>query len=103
MSNDASLPPNAPMINGLDSQPLIDGEEDASTSIDTAPSCAPTLEAVCKDTHRRVSAFLNRPPDSDFVRRVQEQTRISIGVVEKALNDYECAKLLRLCHRQTCD
>ena len=83
MSDDASLPPNAPMINGQDSQPQIDGEEDAS------PSSMPSLEAVCADLHRRVTAFLNRAPGSDSTRKVQEQVRISISVIEKALTDYE--------------
>ncbi|ERF71524.1 hypothetical protein EPUS_00513 [Endocarpon pusillum Z07020] len=93
MSDDASLPPNAPMINGPGSRPQIDGEEDASPSSTTAPASVPSLEAVCADLHGRVSAFLNKTPDSDSTRRVQEQVRISIGVIEKALTDYEFSSL----------
>jgi hypothetical protein len=73
MSGDASLPPNAPMANG------VHGEADAST----------TLSEVCSDMHSRVSAFLSASPKSDIIRRTQEQTRISLGVIEKALQDYE--------------
>lgn len=94
MSNDASLPPNAPIINGLDTQPQIDGEEDASPLSATIPASTSSLEAVSQDMNRRVTAFLNRRPDSDLVRRVQEQTRISIAVIEKALTDYECVQTL---------
>jgi FAD synthetase len=78
MSSDASLPPNAPMANGLDHG---HGEADAST----------TLSEVCADMHNRVSAFLAASPKSDTTRRTQEQTRISLGVIEKALQDYEYA------------
>jgi hypothetical protein len=93
MSNDASLPPNAPIVQGLHDQPRTNGEEDAS-SASAAGSAPSSLEAVCADLHRRVSAFLDKPPDSDLTRRVQEQVRISIGVIEKALNDYEFVKLI---------
>jgi hypothetical protein len=78
MSGDALLPPNAPLANGLDHG---HGEADAST----------TLSEVCADMHRRVSAFLAASPKSDTIRRAQEQTRISLGVIEKALQDYEYA------------
>ena len=73
MSGDASLPPNAPMANG------VHGEADAST----------TLSEVSFDMHSRVSAFLSASPKSDAMRRTQEQTRISLSVIEKALQDYE--------------
>lgn len=85
MSNDASLPPNAPIINGVETQPSIHGEEDASHPA--------TLEAVCEDLNRRVTAFLNKPSDSDLTRRVQQQTKVSIAVIEKALNEYEYVPL----------
>ena len=78
MSSDASLPPNAPVTNGLKDR--SHGEADASST---------TIAEVCADVHRRVSAFLNAAPTSDRVRSTQEQTRISIGVIEKALRDYE--------------
>jgi hypothetical protein len=78
MSGDASLPPNAPMANGIDHGC---GEADAST----------TLAEVCADMHNRVSAFLAAAPKSEIIRRTQEQSRISLGVIEKALQDYKYA------------
>jgi hypothetical protein len=96
MSNDASLPPNAPIVNGAEIQPQTHGEEDASPRSVTLLTSTSSLEAVCEDLHRRVTAFLKKPPDSDLTRTVQEQTRISIGVIEKALKDYECDKLSQL-------
>jgi hypothetical protein len=78
MSGDASLPPNAPMANGLDRG---HGEADAST----------TLSETCANLHNRVSAFLAASPKSEIISRTQEQTRISLGVIEKALQDYEYA------------
>ena len=80
MSGDASLPPNAPLANGADHG---HGEADASSST--------TLPEVCADMHNRVSAFLAAFPKSDILRKTQEQTRISLGVIEKALQDYEYA------------
>jgi hypothetical protein len=104
MSNDASLPPNAPIVNGAETQPQIHGEEDASPLSATLPTSTSSLEIVCEDLYRRVTAFLSKPPDSDFTQRVQEQTRISIGVIEKALKEYECDKLSRLLKTPlTCD
>jgi hypothetical protein len=66
------------MANGIDHGR---GEADAST----------TLAEVCADMHNRVSAFLTAAPKSEIIRRTQEQSRISLGVVEKALQDYEYA------------
>jgi hypothetical protein len=82
--DDASLPPNAPTVNGQDVRPQTDGEEDAST-----------LEAVCADLNRRVTAFLNKSPDpgstsedADLTRKVQVQIKTSTRIIEKALSDY---------------
>lgn len=66
------------MANGLDHG---HGEADAST----------TLSEVCADMHARVSAFLAASPKSEIVQRTQAQARISLGVIEKALQDYEYA------------
>ncbi len=77
MSGDASLPPNAPVANGLNPG---HGEADASTT---------TLSQVCADMHSRVSAFLSAAPKSDIKQRTQEQTRNSLDCIEKALRDYE--------------
>ncbi|KAK6381482.1 3'-phosphoadenosine 5'-phosphosulfate sulfotransferase [Exophiala oligosperma] len=78
MSN-ASLPPNAPMMNG--SLTSSHGEADASSS----------LEHICARLHSQVDSFLAAPPSDDVTKRTQEQTKITLGVIEKALEDYELA------------
>ncbi len=40
------------------------------------------------ELRHRVLAFLQSEPTTDQLKRVQEQVRISIGVVEEALNKY---------------
>ena len=81
MSGDASLPPNAPVANGLDP---CHGEADASSI---------TLSEVCADMHSRVSAFLSANPKSNIIKSTQEQTRKSLDCIDKALKDYEYARL----------
>ncbi|OAP64880.1 hypothetical protein AYL99_00852 [Fonsecaea erecta] len=78
-----SLPPNAPMANGT--LAAVNGEADVSSSSASAHS----LQDVCALVHAQVSAFLSAAPEDDVTRRTQEQARISMGVIEKALNDYE--------------
>ena len=76
MSSDTRLPPQAPMINGH-------GEADTYS----APSRR-TLSEVCADLHRRVSAFLSAPATDGTIASTQEQTRIALAVIEKALEDH---------------
>lgn len=82
MSSDASAAAASPMTNG--SEPQVNREADASTTTTNQ-----TLAEACADLHARVSNFLNAEPESDVVRRTQEQTKTSMGVIEKALQDYE--------------
>ena len=77
MSN-ASLPPNAPMMNGT--VPNRHGEADVPSS---------SLEHVCAQLHSQVHSFLAASPSDDVTRRTQEQTKIALGVIEQALADYE--------------
>jgi hypothetical protein len=78
MSN-ASLPPNAPMMNGT--VPDRHGEADVSSSS--------SLEHVCAQLHSQVQSFLAASPSDDVTRRTQEQTKIALSVIEQALGDYE--------------
>ena len=71
------------------------GEVDASS---THPA---SLKDVCADIHGRVQSFLDVDTSADngreedgvlcreTVRRTQEQTRIALEVIAKALRDYE--------------
>ena len=82
--NIASLPPQAPMTNGT--HKMVNGEADVSSSFHPA---AHSLEDVCALLYEQVSDFLSACPADDVTRRTQEQTRISMQVIEKALQDYE--------------
>ncbi len=82
-----SLPPNAPMTNG--SLNMVNGEADVSYVPESYPAGqSPSLEDVCASLHGQVESFLGAEPEDDVTRRTQEQTRISLQVVEKALRDY---------------
>jgi FAD synthetase len=54
-----------------------------------APLAATTLPGLCVELRRKVLAFLEEPPEDETVRRTQEQTRISLQVVEEALKRYK--------------
>jgi len=87
MSSDASAAAASPMINGtVPTGNESHREADAST---TAPPPSQSLAEVCADLHQRVTNFLNAEPESELVRRTQQQTRISLRAIEKALQDYE--------------
>ena len=87
MTRDASLPPNAPMTNGTLTPGH--GEADASTMPSAPHPERPSLKEVCADVHSRVTAFLGLEATDETLRRTQEQVRVGIGIVEKALEDYE--------------
>lgn len=83
MSHDASAAASSPMTNGTgDSQ--VNREADAS-------STSSSLADICAELHTRVTRFLNVESESEQVKRTQEQARISIQVIEKALQSYEYA------------
>ncbi|KAJ3473007.1 hypothetical protein NLG97_g10577 [Lecanicillium saksenae] len=50
---------------------------------------APTLPGVCAELRRKVLAFLDTPAADETIKRTQEQTRISLQVVEEALKRYK--------------
>jgi FAD synthetase len=58
------------------------GEADASTPTST------TLREVCADLNARVRAFLAVPAEDETTAKTQEQTRIALGVIERALEEY---------------
>lgn len=72
------------MTNGIAS--TSHGEADVSdTPTANAP---PTLKDVCAQLNAQVSAFLSAPPPDDVTRRTQQQTRIAMDVVERAVREY---------------
>ncbi|RMD43567.1 hypothetical protein DV735_g1558, partial [Chaetothyriales sp. CBS 134920] len=66
------------------------GEDDAEE--DPVDKEERSLRDVCKDIHDRVQRFLRIEPasdaDGDVIRRTQRQTRISQGVIQRALVEY---------------
>lgn len=62
------------------------GEADASTP-------TPSLSEVCADFNARVTAFLAAESPDDTTARTQEQTRIALEVIKRALEEYRYAHL----------
>lgn len=46
------------------------------------------LPIVCSEVYSRLSAFLAEEPSTDRLRKVQEQSRISLQVIHEALERY---------------
>ncbi|KAH0834494.1 hypothetical protein FOPE_03819 [Fonsecaea pedrosoi] len=84
--NTTSLPPKAPMTNGTLASVLVNGEADVPSS--PAP-ISHSLQEVCALLHAQVASFLSAAPEDDVTRKTQEQARISMRVIEKALDEYE--------------
>ncbi|KAK4983722.1 3'-phosphoadenosine 5'-phosphosulfate sulfotransferase [Elasticomyces elasticus] len=65
------------------------GAEDGS-GVEGQPVPLPLL---CERIHRRVYAFLEAEAPTEALRRVQEQTRTSLGVIAEALERYSLRQL----------
>lgn len=65
-----------------------DVEVPDSPLVDHAPLPFPDL---CSRIHARVQAFLDEHHDSDRLRSLQAQTRISLDVIADALDKYKYA------------
>ncbi|KAK5077931.1 3'-phosphoadenosine 5'-phosphosulfate sulfotransferase [Lithohypha guttulata] len=83
MSSDASAAAASPMTNGTS---LYGSHREADAS--TSPPSSHTLADVCADLHNRVTKFLNAEPQNETTKRTQQQTKVAMGVIEKALHDY---------------
>jgi len=68
--------PLAPHASGPDDTPQVNGE------------LRPSLQQTCAELHSHVNAFLTEKTDDELLIRVQDQTRISLGVIEEALEKY---------------
>lgn len=51
----------------------------------------PALRSLCRDIKGKIEAFLAEDIETGVLRRVQEQTRLSLQVAGEALQRYECA------------
>lgn len=58
------------------------------------PASAPTSDAipalaeVCRELRRKVTAFLEEQTDNEVLQGVQNQVRVSLGVIEEAMRRY---------------
>ena len=48
------------------------------------------LENLCAELHRRITGFLDSEISDELLKRVQSQTRASLGVAEEAITKYRC-------------
>ncbi|KAI9829861.1 MAG: hypothetical protein M1819_005959 [Sarea resinae] len=62
----------------------------SSASTNTTAYDANDLHQLCRQLNARITAFLEQDAPTDRLKRVQQQTRISLGVVEDALRRYRC-------------
>jgi len=47
-----------------------------------------SLPVTCAEVNTRVEAFLNAEPKTDRIRKVQEQSRLSLRILGEALDRY---------------
>ncbi len=60
----------------------------ATTHSDGVPPSAP-LRSLCRDVKTKIEAFLAEDIETEILKRVQEQTRLSLRVIQEALQRYE--------------
>ncbi|KAL8408441.1 hypothetical protein RB594_007037 [Gaeumannomyces avenae] len=99
-----SQPGQPPLANGVAGKKAATANESGATK----PAGAPTrngdagadanadpgsLRRVCLDAQRRVAAFLAEDPATEQLRVLQGQVRTSLGVIDKALEDYRPEEL----------
>jgi FAD synthetase len=75
-------------------------EKPVLNSCPAKPKCADppprSLHDVCLELRGKVDAFLAEKPETPLLRSVQVRLRVSMGVVEDALERYRCVFLLCL-------
>jgi hypothetical protein len=47
------------------------------------------LEQVCALLHAQVTSFLSAAAPDEVTRRTQRQTQVALGVISRALQEYE--------------
>ncbi len=72
-----------------DANGIVNHGHDAASLIPTEQL---DLETLCRNIHTGVTRFLEQEVAADSsLRRVQEQTRTALGVIDEALDRYRCA------------
>lgn len=88
LSADGSVAPETVLTNGHN---YGNGHKSAERTDDTPflPEEHLSLPDLCSHIHMKVKTFLDTTPKDDQMKRVQEQTRISLNVIAEALKRYE--------------
>lgn len=72
-------------------EPLLGIRSDDQGRMETiAPEQEEHLPALCAKVHARIAAFLDVQASTDGLRQLQEQTRLSLGIIAEALERYRC-------------
>ncbi|PSK38061.1 hypothetical protein B9Z65_1252 [Elsinoe australis] len=58
-----------------------------------AQNLEPDLAPLCAKVHARITAFLDAEPATERLRKVQEQTRLSLKIIDEALDRYSLEEL----------
>jgi FAD synthetase len=75
------MPTRAPTDTG-DQAPVTNGH-DNNRDVEKE-----SILPICAALAKRVNAFLESEPETELLRRVQEQTRSALGVISTALDRY---------------
>ena len=80
------MPLRAPVSTTTDDNaPIVNGHSDPDPTTTTLLEISTALAA-------RVNVFLETEQDLPLLKRVQEQTRVALGVIDEALERYRCVK-----------
>jgi len=75
-------------------EPLLGVRSDDAGRTETiAPDHEPDLSALCAKVHARVTAFLDAQATTERLKNVQEQTRLSLKIIDEALDRYELEEI----------
>lgn len=72
------------------SLPGVFSDERRNTSNSTHLN-SPSLPLICTKVNERLEAFLASEPKTERLRGVQEQSRLSLRIIEEALEKYRLA------------
>lgn len=68
--------------------PNVVQQNGATTHVKSAEQSKESLHQLCSQLHDKISAFLASTPETELLRQVQHQTKISLQVVQEALQRY---------------
>lgn len=79
----------SPCSSSVMPEPLLGVRSDDQGRPETiTPNDEPALPALCARVHARVAAFLAAEATTERLRKVQDQTRLSLKIIDEALDRY---------------